>query len=348
MKIILDINNLHEILRISGAKKVAITEYDTVIAENNNIQIISKLECCVKERGSTIIPKNIIALMPKVGEAVITENSISCGKRTITFEKNSESISEIQVDNILTVLPKKDMDFLSEVDYAIAKDETRPILLGIHFENSATCALDGYRMSVRKSNTLNINSEFTIPAEMIKIFKKIKSTANVEIALSKNYAKLRCGNISIVGKILEGKFVNYKALIPNEFRTTISLNKTELFNVLKSYKDVRVVKLGIEKNALITTANIEEIEKNRRSDKNKSKSKNNYRVIATIEDKFKCHLKGEELNIAFNALYLKEAIAMLDKEECKIKFNSCVTAAIISEEVEEGERIEIINPTRRY
>ena len=48
-----------------------------------------------------------------------------------------------------------------------------------NFINSFSKYLDGFRLSLRKSDKLQIDSEFTIPLEVIKIFKKIKSKEEV-------------------------------------------------------------------------------------------------------------------------------------------------------------------------
>lgn len=337
MEINFEVSLLHELLKISNADKIFIDSNGKMMAINNklwskDIRVEKLFNPEVIEEGHTTITKEIVNLMPKTGEVTLTEDTIKCGKRKIEFTPIDCIFEETDyINKILTQLDKEIMDFLLEVDYAASKEETRPILHGVHFKNGEVCALDGFRLSLRKSDKLQMDLEFTMPLEAIKIFKKIKSKEDVIISCNEgcNIIKIQCGNDVIVSKLLEGKFMNYNQLIPIESTTEIRLDKNEikeLYSILKSYgRDEKAIKLTIKENEIYISA----------------KFPNN---LLTINDAIICNTKGKDLEIGVNYKYLKEALDK--KEKVTLCFQREVMPIIIKEITNLGEKIELVLPIR--
>lgn len=337
MEINFEVSLLHELLKISNADKIFIDSNGKMMAINNklwskDIRVEKLFNPEVIEEGHTIITKEIVNLMPKTGEVILTDNIIKCGKRKIEFTPAECAFKEIDyINKTLIQLDKETMNFLLEVDYAASKEEIRPILHGAHFKNGEVCALDGFRLSLRKSDKLQIDSEFTIPLEVIKIFKKIKSKEEVIISCNENcnIIKIQCGNDIIISKLLEGKFVNYNQLISIESTTEIRLDKNEikeLYSILKSYgQNEKAIKLTIKENEIYISA----------------KSPDN---LLTINDTIICNTKGKDLEIGVNYKYLKEALDK--KEKVKLCFQREISPIIIKEITNLGEKIELALPIR--
>lgn len=337
MEIKFDVTLLHDLLRISNADKVFIDSNGRMIAINDklwekDIRVEKVFNPEVIEEGYATITKDIINLLPKTGEVTLTDNTIKCNKRKIEYTSAECALKVIDyINNTLIQLDKETMDFLLEVDYAAAKDNTRPIIHGVHFKNGEVCALDGFRLSLRKSDKLQIDSEFTIPLEVIKIFKKIKSKEEVIISCNESYSviKIQCGNDIIISKLLEGKFMSYNQLIPTESQTEIELDKEriqEIATILKSYKqDEKAIKLTIKENEVYVAVKLTD-------------------NSLTINDTISCNTKGKDLEIGVNYKYLKEALDK--KENAKLCFQREVTPIIIKETTELGEKIELILPIR--
>ena len=333
MEINFDVSLLHELLKISNADKIFIDSNGKITATNNKlwskgIRVEKLFNPEVIEEGHTIITKEIVNLMPKIGEVILTDNIIKCGKREIEFTPTECAFKEIDcINKTLIQLDKETMNFLLEVDYAASKEEIRPILHGVHFKNGEVCALDGFRLSLRKSDKLQIDSEFTIPLEVIKIFKKIKSKEEVIISCDKNchIIKIQCGNNIIISKLLEGNFVNYNQLIPMESITEIRLDKNEikeLYSILKSYgQEEKAIKLTIKENEIYISAKFPN-------------------SLLNINDTIICNTKGKDLEIGVNYKYLKEALDK--KEKVKLCFQRELSPIIIKEITNLGEKIELV------
>lgn len=331
MRIIFNIKELNDVLEISKSDLVFINTNAEAIANCGDMQVIKKLNASVEEKGSTLISKNIINMLPKVGECIVTENSIECEKRSIKFKTTDIEIKELKVDEpVLTVISQETLNFLLEVDYAVSKNEARPILQGVYFGNDITCALDGDRLSIRRTSDMDINTEFVVPLEIIKAIKKVKDIDNVSISVSKDYIKFQCGNTTVIGKLIGGKYIHFESLIQSEFKTIVKLDCKQVLDIIKSYKNVEVIKFNIESEKFSITADIID---------NKL-YKNN--VIGTIKDEVPCELTGENLEIFFDPRYLKDALK--NKENAKFYFNNSHSPLLIKEIVKKGEKIELILP----
>ncbi|HAK43941.1 MAG TPA: hypothetical protein DCM59_16140 [Clostridium sp.] len=165
-------------------------------------------------------------------------------------------------------------------------------------------------MAIRKSDDLNIK-ETLLPSKLIKIYKKLKSKDDTVVILDNKYdIALNVGNVVIVVTKRIGNYIKYKSLIPNEFARQAEVNSKELLRLLKSYKNVKYVKLKFTKEDLIIIAENETL---------------------AIEDKLDCKFKGENLEIAFNYKYLMETIKHYDKNLI-MKFNSSVQPVLITDE----------------
>ena len=120
--------------------------------------------------------------------------------------------------------------------FAIAQDETRPILQGILFEvknkNLNLVALDGYRLAI-KSEFLDsdIEIEVVIPGKTLNEVSKILEDVDdiVNITFTNNHILFNLEKTKIISRLLEGKFINYNSLLPQE-------HKLSLLSIDKNFK----------------------------------------------------------------------------------------------------------------
>ncbi|URZ05967.1 DNA polymerase III subunit beta [Clostridium felsineum] len=208
---------------------------------------------------------------------------------------------------------------IKEVLYATAKDEIRPILTGVLFEikngELKLVAMDGYRLSM---STVAADSEkdiyVVIPGkalkEVLKVLPKNTDTNNdkdidVRLNISDNFAKFVIGDVSIDIRLLEGEFVKYNSIIPEEFNTSLIVNKEELNSVLDraSIMDEKnnLIKMDITENKIIVTSNSN---------------------VGSVNDEVEIKsFQGSKLIIAFNSKYWLELLSALSTEDGNIEIN---------------------------
>ena len=166
MKIILDVKELQSKLKnMSKVKK----DVGTINSENIIFQTVNNKTYLIKDNGwtrlseeieSNVIEEGIISLGEKTikiisklpnNEIEINDECIKSGSKSIKY-KNKNYIKDLNLGDCKEKFSVSQNELLRllEVNYCIAQDETIPIFCGVNIKNNKLCALDGYRMSVRK------------------------------------------------------------------------------------------------------------------------------------------------------------------------------------------------------
>jgi DNA polymerase-3 subunit beta len=99
-------------------------------------------------------------------------------------------------------------------------------------ENKFTMvALDGFRMAVKSCEILNDNNiKAVIPGKTLLELGKLldDSEDEVNIFISKNQILFQTEDTTIISRLLEGEFINYNQLIPEEYKIKIRLEREKL------------------------------------------------------------------------------------------------------------------------
>lgn len=330
MKIKINVEDIHQVLKVSNGENISI------IASENTVHIISDIKSgiddlssdhvmCksdypwIEQKGKTLIPREVLQSLPTNGELTITEDTLECGNRKISYKPNRCDVEPMSNFTDIATINRQIFNDLIEVEYALAKDETRPTLTAVCISGNEFVALDGFRIAIRKSNEIDIK-ETLLPGKLIKTYKKIKGKVNeVTVLETENKVALKIGNVVIVVTKLLGDYIKYKNVIPTEFSRQAEINSKELLSLLKSYKKVEYIILNFTEKELKVTAKNETL---------------------TIEDKLDCKFKGENLEIAFNHKYLMETIKHY--ENLTMKFNSNTDPVVITNEY----KIDLVLPVR--
>lgn len=235
------------------------------------------------------------------------------------------------------LLTKKEFKEIMQVLPKVSKEEFRPILQGVCFNNNEVVALDGFRLSIRRFKG-ELSGEYIIHA---KDLKEVLNTCkrdmeHVEIIFdNKTIFNLLDKGKNLVKtfecKYLDGLYIAYKSLLNNSFAGIIELKDTkELLDIIKPLKKNQGITLEIEDNKLSiynVVADLEKIE-------------SHLYHIGDIEINNKIKLN---ITIGVNATYLKEAIK--DYKTCDIKYNGKLQSIVI-ESAEEKNKYELVLPLR--
>ena len=201
------------------------------------------------EEGKVVIDSKIFGeIIRKLPNSDVRIEIIQDDTVQITCEKSVFNVVFMNADEFPSI-PKLDIakelkvpqnilkNMIKSTSFAIAQDETRPILQGILFEVKEKklnlVALDGYRMAIKTEYLDNdFDIEVVIPGktlnEVSKILEDIESIVN--ITFTNNHILFDLGETKIISRLLEGKYVNYLSLLPQEHKLLINVNRQELQN----------------------------------------------------------------------------------------------------------------------
>jgi DNA polymerase-3 subunit beta len=206
--------------------------------------------------------------------------------------------------------------------FACAVNETRPILTGALMEISGSrismVALDGFRLAVRTVNVETDCGEFSaiIPAKTLnEIYKILRDQQDkVDICIAKNQAMFELSGTMIITRLLEGDFINYKQIIPEEYSTKAKVNTIDLLesceraSLLAREGRNNLIKMSVKEDIMELSSNAE---------------------IGKVLEKISIVTQGKDLDIAFNSKYLIDVLKVIESDQIELEFTTNVSPCTI-------------------
>lgn len=305
----------------------------TLIGSDMDVSIETKVEADVINEGSIVIDAKIFGeIIRKLPNSDIKIETLENDTVQIICEKSVFNVVYMNADEF-PELPQINQDMKVEVpqnilknmikgtSFAIAQDETRPILQGVLFEvkdkTLNLVALDGYRLAIRSEYLdSEIDIEKVIPGKTLNEVSKILEDTNdmVEINFTNNHILFNLNKTRIISRLLEGKYVNYKSLLPQEHKLTVTVKKQDLQNGIERASlmakdgNNNLIKLDIQDEAVIITSNSQ---------------------LGKVREEVLINLQGEKIQIAFNSRYLIDVLKNFEEEEVILEMTSSVSPCII-------------------
>ncbi len=323
---------LEGILIQTNDKELKLTSYDLELG------IEYTMECEVQEEGNTVVNSvmfsEIIRKLPDTDISIeLNENNLlviecegSLYKLSTMNPDEFPELPKIVVENSIETEQTVLKNMIRKTIFAVSIEENRPIFTGCLFEvinNSLNVvAIDGFRMgwvSNRLSSASN-NFKAVIPGKTLNEVNKIilDSFDSIKIGVSKNQAIFEMENCKIVTRLLDGEFLNYASVIPNNWDTRIRVNKSSLQNCF-------------ERVSLISSSSIEKEKK--------------YPVKISIDvgkvvisctnqtgdakEEIYLETEGKELEIGVNPKYFLDALKAIDDEEIFVSFGTNISPCVI-------------------
>lgn len=244
----------------------------------------------------------------------------------------------IEKQNSFTISQKVLREMIKQTIFAISIDENRPTLTGSLFEYDGNIltivSIDGFRVAVRKSEIAGGEQAFSviIPGKTLNEISKILQPVDEStiVSTSKNQILFDLGNCKIVSRLLEGEFMNYKNVIPNEFGTKTQVDTKDLTSSFERASLITMdekkypVKLTLDDEELIISSNTE---------------------IGAVREVIKIELDGSRLEAGFNPKYFIDALKAVDEEIININFTSSIGPCTITP-IDGSNFIYMILPVR--
>ena len=339
---------LEGILIQTNDNEIKLTTYDLEIG----IEYV--MECEVKEQGSTVVNaimfSEIIRKLPDT-EIYITLNEknlleIECeGALYKLATMNPEEFPElpkIEVENTIEVEQSTLKNMIRKTIFAVSTEESRPIFTGCLFEiennKLSLVAVDGFRLALRtiylNKQTNNFNA--VIPGKTLNEVNKIllDSFDTVKIGVSKNQALFEMDNCKIVTRILDGEFLNYKNVIPNNWETRVKVNKN---SIQDSFERISLISSStMEKEKKYPVKVQVDIGKIIISCTNQTGDAKEELYVST---------EGKNLEAGFNPKYFLDSLKTIDEEDVYIEFGTSISPCLIKS-TESNEYVYMILPIR--
>lgn len=337
-------------------QSMTLTGSDTNISIQIDIPVNDDLK--VESSGSIVLPARFFSeiikklpgkeftfeVMENFQTKIISENS----EFTINGldSNNYPRLPEISGTAAFKLAGKTFREIINETVFAVANQESRPTLNGVNFhfntDSILAVATDSHRLAQRKitlENGPETETNLVIPGSSLVEFSRIIGETSPEITVNPgdNQVLFTIGNISFYTRLLEGSYPDTDRLIPTEHTTTVEFDLASLARSLEraslltheSRNNVVKLNLDIENQTVVLHGNSAE--------------------IGNVEEEIPYkNLTGEDLEIAFNPDYLRDALRASITDAVIMNFTQPLRPFTVLPDKEDVDFIQLITPVRTF
>ena len=225
-----------------------------------------------------------------------------------------------------TVPQGKFREMLRKTAYAISTDESRYVLNGLYMKldghNLSFVATDGRRLALveEEMEGEGAKAEFIVPAKAVgELTRLLGNEGEVSIRMSDTQVEFTLTQeggepIKVYSKLVEGKYPDYKQVIPKDTEQRVTLVREELLHALRRADQVtsdkaNSVNLKFADNNLTINANSPDVGEGRES--------------------LAINYNGPEIEVAFNPGFLMDPLKVLESDEVYIELKDKLSAGIL-------------------
>nr|NQU92230.1 DNA polymerase III subunit beta [Bacteroidota bacterium] len=212
----------------------------------------------------------------------------------------------------------------------------RPVMSGVYLEMSedevSFVATDAHKL-VKYSRTdieSEIQASIILPTKPLNQIKSILLTDEVEVSIKFNEknAFFAFKNISLVCKLIAGKYPNYTAVIPVDNPSKLQIERMPLLNAIRrvsifANQSTHQIRFKLSGKTLELTA--EDIDYSNEA-----------------YERLNCNFQGEDLEIGFNSKFLQEMLNNMDSGEIIIEMSQPNRAGILLPTESDNEKEKIL------
>ena len=230
---------------------------------------------------------------------------------------------------------------ITQTVLAASTDEARPVLTGVLVTLDSTsvtlAATDGHRLAVRRllvedgpEEAVSVIVPARHLAEVGRAVNPNRPTVRLALSSARNQLFVTMKDLEISSRLIEGNYPNYAQVIPAESSTTVTVPASMLLREVRTAsvlaKDAaNVVRLATREGTLVLSTQTAE--------------------VGDDEAPMPAQVDGEDVQIAFNARYVLDALGVLDAEQVTLGFNGPLSPGILRP-VGRADHLYIVMPVR--
>lgn len=308
----------------------------TISATDLQTSMTTSLAVESKEEGKIAIPSKILLETLKTlpdqpiaftvdDNTFAIEISAGDGKYKLSGE-NGEDFPKIPVvENASSVnLPASVLaEAINKTIFAVSNDELRPAMTGVYcqltpqhltFVSTDAHKLVRYRRMDAKSDSA---ASFILPKKALTLLKSSLPTDDVNVSVEYNStsAFFKFGNINLICRLIDERYPDYEAVIPQNNTNKLTLDRALFLNSLRrvvifANKTTHQVRLKITGSELNISS--EDID-----------------FSNEAHERLSCQYEGDDMEIGFNARFLIEMLNNLSGEEVSIEMSTPNRAGLL-------------------
>ncbi len=240
---------------------------------------------------------------------------------TITLDENTQN---------LTIYSQELYSNIGMAKAFVADDSLRPVMNGIYFyiENKkyGVCSTDSHRLYHKEIDSeIETDCNFIANAKGSSIlYDIINGTLSVDVILSEKNVTYIMDGCTLICRLIEGKYPNFRAVIPQSHSIECKINKDQFVDAIKranwgANMATKLTKMSIKDNKLSLVGQDLDFAKN-------------------VSETINCECNSG-IEIGFKSVFMLEILANITTENVVLKMNDASKPIIILSEGDESTRM---------
>ena len=332
------------------------TDDENLYIEATDLEISyrSRIPCNIKEQGAvTVNSKQLFEIVRDFPSDVIEFHENDNCWVTIGAGAKAEykigglppddfpKFRHITSDNYADIESRLLRSLIDKTIFSSSFDEKKYALSGIYMQqlepdsesDSSDISIlrmvssDGHRLSLMETEIeapeLKLDEGVIIPRKGAQEIKKvIEDNDSARIGIDENFCFVISGEDQLIIRLIDGKFPDYSVIIPETRERFLSFKKELVFNALKRISILCSDSMfrGVKATVATNSMEIESLDKNL----------GEAREIVDIE------YDGEPFEMAFNAKYMMDCLAVMDSPKIILTTNSPDLPCLLTGEEDKG------------
>lgn len=308
---------------------------------NLDLGIRCSIKAEVAEEGSTTLPvKDLSRIVKELADMEVSVESADNSKSTISTRgsvfnligidsKEFPPLPELEKSKSVELKVEELAQMLKSVSYAQSINEERYMLKGVFFQmekgNLSLVATDGRRLAVSQKQISNeeVQGEFILPSLTVSEIEKLPKTGEA-ISLSftdrqvsfdlpveeeKSSESGFVGSIYFVSKVVEGKYPNYKQVIPKD-----------------DFKEAKVERELMQE--CVTRASLVSDERITLRIKENEMEISGQSLLGDACESLPISYEGEESTVSFNPKFLMDPLRAIQVDQISFEFRDDMSPGV--------------------
>ncbi len=308
----------------------------TISATDLQTSMVTSVPVESREEGKIAVPSKILLETLKtlpdqpiaffVDEATrAIEISAGDGKYKLSGE-NADDFPKIPVveQGVTVNVPATVLaEAVNKTIFAVSNDELRPAMTGVFCQLSAQhctfVATDAHKLVRYRRSDVRAESpaSFILPKKALTLLKSALPSEDMNVSLEYNAtnAFFKFGNINLVCRLIDERYPDYEAVIPQVNPNKLTIERTAFLNSLRrvvifANKTTHQVRLRIVGSELHISS--EDLD-----------------FANEAHERLNCQFEGEDMEIGFNAKFLIEMLSNLENEEVVLEMSTPNRAGLL-------------------
>lgn len=323
----------------------------SISATNLDIAITQHIGAKVSEEGAITVPARLMQDFISSLPSGVIELKLDETKLHISTDKYQSVVNGVMADDF-PVMPaisqgqtwtinasglKKS---LQQVIMAASSDESRPVLTGVLLQvtdgHLYAAATDSYRLAEKDlgaHNQTDQDVQLLIPATAVQDLLRILGDEDgvVSVTHDDQQVLFQANDVDLVARLIDGKYPDYRKLIPTSFSVEAQVAKADFMNVTK------VSSLFARESAGSVTINVDEAKQELSIRSVASQLGENTAVASGT-------IKGTG-SITLNSRYLLDALHAFSGDDVVFGFNGKLEPTLLKDP-KNGDYVHIIMPLK--